>query len=85
MPAPVCQQLYCTTLLFKVLYCKIKNGFFILCIYLFLCTYYSCEKYKSIIVQYHIANCFSWVPKLTLLDLMNKLDLQKCSWNRTQM
>ena len=23
MPAPVCQLLYCTTLLFKVLYCKI--------------------------------------------------------------
>ena len=25
--APVCQLLYCTTALFKVLYCKIKNVF----------------------------------------------------------
>ena len=25
MPAPVCQLLYCTTLLFKVLYCKIQS------------------------------------------------------------
>ena len=25
----------------------------------------------------------SWVPRLTLLDLMNKLDLLTCSWNRT--
>ena len=30
MPAPVCQLLYCTTILFKVLYYKIKNVF--LCI-----------------------------------------------------
>ena len=32
MPAPVCQLLYSTTILFKVLYCKIKSLFFILCI-----------------------------------------------------
>ena len=32
--------------------------------------YYFCEKfYKPITVQYHIANCVSWVPRLTLLDL----------------
>ena len=32
--------------------------------------YYLCEKYyKPIIVQYYIAYCVSWVPKLTLLDL----------------
>ena len=32
--------------------------------------YYLCEKYfKPIIVKYYIANCVSWVPKLTLLDL----------------
>ena len=29
MPAPVCQLLYCTTVLFKVLYCNIKNIFLI--------------------------------------------------------
>ena len=38
--------------------------------------YYLCENYyKSIVVQYHIADCISWVPRLTLLDLTNKLDL----------
>ena len=32
--------------------------------------YYLCEKYyKPITVQYYIANCVSWVPRLTLLDL----------------
>ena len=32
--------------------------------------HYLCEKYyKPIIVQYYVANCVSWVPKLTLLDL----------------
>ena len=28
MPTPVCQLLYCTTVLFKVLYCKITNVYF---------------------------------------------------------
>ena len=67
MPAPVCQLLYCTTVLFKVLYCKMKNVFFIFCLFFM---YYLCEKYyKPITVQYYIANCVSWVPRLTLLDL----------------
>lgn len=30
-----------------------------------------------------MANCVSWAPRLTLLDLMNKLDLWSQSWNRT--
>ena len=69
MPAPVCQLLYSTTVLFKVLYCKIKNVFFISCVSSFF-MYYLCEKYyKPITVQYYIANCVSWVPRLTLLDL----------------
>ena len=29
-----------------------------------------CKYYKPITVQYHIANCVSWVPRLTLLDLL---------------
>ena len=56
-----------TTVLFKVLYYKIKNVSFI-----FLCflMYYLCEKYyKPIVVQYYITNCVSWVPSLTLLGL----------------
>ena len=52
----------------------------------FLCLlfmYYLCEKsYKLIIVQYYIADCVSWAPRLTLLDLTNKLDLWSQSWNR---
>ena len=52
--APVCQRLYCTTVLFKVLYCKIKNALF-LCLFFM---YYLCEEcYKAITVQYYIANC----------------------------
>ena len=44
------QLLYCTTVLFKVLYCKIKNVFFIFCLFVM---YYLCEKYyKPITVQY---------------------------------
>ena len=32
--------------------------------------YYLCEKYyKPITTQYYLANCVSWVPGLTLLDL----------------
>ena len=31
--------------------------------------YYLCEKhYKPITVQYYIADCVSWVPRLTLLE-----------------
>ena len=31
--------------------------------------YYLCENYyKPITVQYYIADCVSWVPRLTLLD-----------------
>ena len=31
---------------------------------------YVCEKcYKPTTVQYYIADCVSWVPRLTLLDL----------------
>ena len=38
--------------------------------------YYLCEMYyKPITVQYYIADRVSWVPRLTLLDLTNKLDL----------
>ena len=32
--------------------------------------YYLCEKYyEPTTVQYHIADCVSWVPRLTLLEL----------------
>ena len=40
-PGPVGQLLYWTSVIFKILYWKIKNGFFIFCV-CFLCM---CEKY----------------------------------------
>ena len=65
--------------LFEVLYCKIKMFFFNFCVFLM---YYLYEKYsKPITVWHYIANCASWVPRLTLLDLTNKLDLRTCSQN----
>ena len=36
VPAPVCQLLFCSTVLFKVLFCKTKNVFFLFCV-CFLC------------------------------------------------
>ena len=43
-----------------VLYQKIENVFFVFCV--FFKMYYLCEKYyKSIIVQYSVANCVSCV------------------------
>ena len=56
MPAPVSQLLYCTTVCFKVLYCKVKNVFFIfVCVCVFM--YYLCEKYYKPIK----ADCVSWI------------------------
>ena len=49
--------------------------------FVFVCLlYYLREKYyKPMTVQYYIANCISWVPRLTLLDFqkigVNKLTL----------
>ena len=41
---------------------------FIFCVCFFM--YYLCAKYyKTITVQYYIADCVSCVPRLTLLDL----------------
>ena len=66
MPAPICQLLYCTTVLFKILYCKIKNVYFLCLLFM----YHLWEKYcKPIAVQYYTVDCVSWVPRLTLLDL----------------
>ena len=51
-----------TAVLFKVLYCKIKNVFFIF-------MYNLGEKWcKPLTVHCYIASCVSWVPRLTLLD-----------------
>ena len=50
-------------------YCKSKNALFFM--------YYLCDEYyKPSTEQYCIANCVSWAPRLTLLDLRKKLDLR---------
>ena len=67
--SPVCRLLCWTTVLFKVLWCKIKNALF----FVFVFMYYWCEKYyKPITAQCYIAVCVSWVPRLTLLVLWAK-------------
>ena len=34
------------------------------------CMYHLCQKYnQSITVEYYIADCVRWVPRITLLDL----------------
>ena len=50
------------------MYYKVKKIFFLIFVCFFM--YYFCEKYyKPITVQYYIADCVSWVSRLTLLDL----------------
>ena len=60
-----------TTVFFKVLCYKTAKNFFVF-VCLSLLPVFLCEKYyKPIIVQYYIADCVSWIPGLTLLDLTN--------------
>ena len=54
--------------LYSSRYCTVRLKWFSLILYLFL-TYHLCEKYyKATTVQYYIADCVSWVPRLTSLD-----------------
>ena len=55
--SPVCWLLCSTTVLFKVWDCKIKNIFFIFCLFLM---YYLCENYEPLMIQYYIADCVTW-------------------------
>ena len=68
-----CQPLYatCWTVLpYFSRYCTVRLKMFSLFFVCLFCMYYLCENYcKPITVQYYVANCVSWVPKLTLLDL----------------
>ena len=71
LPLPVSSHLYascCTAVLFKVLYCKVNSIFCLLVFYVL-----SEKYYKPIEVQYYIAGCVSWVPRLT--DLRTNLNL----------
>ena len=70
---PWCQPLdasCCTGLLYFSRYCTVRLKVFSLFLGCLSFMYYLCEKcYKPITVQYYIADCVSWVPRLTLLDL----------------
>jgi len=75
----VCQLSYCITVLFKVLYCKIKINFFIFLFVLYaICIL---KYYKPITVQYYIAKCVMWLCVMVTLTykqigLMNVLSEQ---------
>lgn len=77
---------YWTLLLYFSRYYTIRLKMVIFCIYLFFLIYHLCEKcYKPITAQYNIADCVSYIPRLTFLDLRNKLDLWTHSQNRTHL
>ena len=79
--SPVCQLLYCTTVLFKVLYCTIRFKLFSL-FFVFFLMYCLCEKYyKPITVQYYIADCISWVPRLCWAYGQTRLTNALQEWN----
>ena len=74
---PLCASC-CTGLLYCSRYCTVRFKIFSL-FFVFVFMYYLGEKYyKPITVQYYIADCVSWAPGLTLLDLW------MCSWNETR-
>ena len=64
-----------------VLYCCTLQGtalWDLKCLFFVFVFYVLCEKYyRAIIMQYYIADCVSWVPRLTFLDL------ETCSWKGT--
>ena len=61
-------------------HCAVRlKMFYFLCPFFIYCL---CEKYyKPITGQCYIANCVSWVPRLTLVN--RQLNLRMCSQNRT--
>ena len=51
-------------------YCTVRLKKFFVFVFMYVYMYHSCKNYyKPIAVQYYIAGCVSWVPRLTLLDL----------------
>ena len=76
--ALVCQLLYCTTVLFKVLYCKIKNIFFIFCVFVkhIICVKSCCSVTKSHLTLCDPMDCSCWASlsftiSQSLLKLMS--------------
>ena len=63
MPVPGSKVLYIPLYFLKNYYKREWNVFFIFCLFFM---YYLCEQYyKPVIEQYYIADCISWVPRLT--------------------
>ena len=58
---------------------------FIFCVCLFFMYYLFKKYYRPITVQYYIADCVGWVPRVTFeqIGIMNKLDLTNMllEWN----
>ena len=83
---------HCTVWLYFWRYCtrRLKVGFlfWVLFCVCFLCIILCKNYYKPIIIQYHVASCVSWVPRLTYkqLGLMNALSEGNsciCRWPTT--
>ena len=76
-----CQPLYASCsaiLLYFSRYCTVRFKMFSFFVYVcFLCIMHE-KYYKPITVWYYTADCVSWVPGLTLLDL------RTCSWKGTR-
>ena len=74
--------------LYVLLYFSRYRTVWLKCLF-FVClffVYYLCEKYyRPITVQYYIADCVGWVPRVTFeqIGLMNKLDVTNMllEWN----
>ena len=66
---PLCKLLFVVLSFSRYCSRRLKMFSLLFCVR-FSFMYYLCEKYyKPIIVLYSTADCDSWVPKLTLLDL----------------
>ena len=77
MPAPPWQLLYYITVVFKVLYCKIKRASFIFLFVCLLCII--CVKSIINLLQYYRANCVISVPELTV-ELKDACSLEEKLW-----
>ena len=78
-----CQPLYadCSDVLLSFSrHCTVRLKMFYFLSLFFV--YYFCDRYyKPIILQYYIANCVSWVPRLTWLNLQVGLTNTLSEWN----
>lgn len=88
-PVPQCCPSLCASCYTGLLYfsrpCTVKLKIFSLFFVVFFLCIICVKYYKPITVQYKIADCVSWVPRLILLALWTNRDFQTYSWNRTHL